>query len=653
MLLFGIWFPERWSVDERFPWLKSLLVVPLGALAILTAVVDVGSSERYRLVEWLIPWLNRVGSGSRVLTVAAISVFFFALFWKLWTVTNPDSRRRLRLLMAGSLVSLAPMCLLLVAELVSRRPAASFGDPIVLPVIVLFLLFPVTLGYVIVVQRAFGVGMVIRTGVQHALARGGVGVLIALLVVSVFIAIKAEIGKPNVSRARIMMFVAYGFMGVSLLQRFSRRAAAWIDRRFFREAVNAEQLLSGLTEQVRTMVEAQPLMETVTRCLSASLHVERIALLLRSNGSYRPACALGYESEPEAEFPADSATVKALAGERRPLPVYLEDKRSWVWRAPLDEAERQRLERLGAQLLLPVAVRDNMLGFLSLGPKRSEEPYSGSEMRLLEAVALQTGLALEHSRLTEAIAREVARRERLNREIEIAREVQERLFPQKAPVIEGVECAGACRPAQGVGGDYYDFLELPGGQHGFAIGDVSGKGIPAALLMAGLQASLRGQTIDGAPDLAAMMGTINRLIYDATPSNRYATFFYAQYEPSSRRLRYVNAGHNAPMLFRPGGEVLRLEEGGPVIGLFRPAQYSHGEIELTPGDLMVAFTDGVSEAMNAAEEEWGEERLAEAVRAAVDAAPEDLVARLMAGADAFAAGAPQHDDMTLLVLRVR
>jgi sigma-B regulation protein RsbU (phosphoserine phosphatase) len=107
------------------------------------------------------------------------------------------------------------------------------------------------------------------------------------------------------------------------------------------------------------------------------------------------------------------------------------------------------------------------------------------------------------------------------------------------------------------------------------------------------------------------------------------------------------------MLFRPGGEVLRLEEGGPVIGLFRPAQYSHGEIELTPGDLMVAFTDGVSEAMNAAEEEWGEERLAEAVRAAVDAAPEDLVARLMAGADAFAAGAPQHDDMTLLVLRVR
>jgi sigma-B regulation protein RsbU (phosphoserine phosphatase) len=203
-----------------------------------------------------------------------------------------------------------------------------------------------------------------------------------------------------------------------------------------------------------------------------------------------------------------------------------------------------------------------------------------------------------------------------------------------------------------VGGDYYDFFELTGGQFGIAIGDVSGKGIPAALLMASLQASLRGQTIEGGYDLARLMGNINRLIYDTTPTNRYATFFYGQYDPATRRLAYVNGGHNAPMLFR-GDSVERLEQGGPVVGLFRPAVYTHGSVSLEPGDLIVAFTDGISEAMNAADEEWGEEQLAQAVRccaAQMDARA--MIPELMTAADRFAAGAPQHDDMTLVVVRV-
>ena len=266
-------------------------------------------------------------------------------------------------------------------------------------------------------------------------------------------------------------------------------------------------------------------------------------------------------------------------------------------------------------------------------------------------MAAQTGLALENSRLSEAIAAEVAQREMLHREIEIAREVQQRLFPQTMPEIPALEYAGHCRPARGVGGDYYDFLALSSGRLGLAIADVSGKGIPAALLMASLQASVRGQSQSGPGHVAELMANVNVLVCEASPENRYATFFYGLFDPATRRLVYTNGGHNPPILLR-GSEVLRLENGGPPVGLFRFSRYEQAEIELESGDLLLLFTDGISEAENPAEEEWGEEALIATARACSGLPPADTIARIMQAADAFAAGAPQHDDMTLVVARV-
>jgi len=158
-------------------------------------------------------------------------------------------------------------------------------------------------------------------------------------------------------------------------------------------------------------------------------------------------------------------------------------------------------------------------------------------------------LALENSRLTAQVAAEVADRVERTRELELAREVQERLFPQTCPPIAGLDYAGACRPALGVGGDYYDFIRLSDTELGIAIGDVSGKGIPAALLMATLRAYLHGQTRHRVTDLAEVAVNLNRLVYECSSANRYATFFYAQYDSTTRLLEYVNAGHNPPLIF--------------------------------------------------------------------------------------------------------
>jgi phosphoserine phosphatase RsbU/P len=221
--------------------------------------------------------------------------------------------------------------------------------------------------------------------------------------------------------------------------------------------------------------------------------------------------------------------------------------------------------------------------------------------------------------------------------------------------VEGLEFAGYCRPQQGVGGDYYDFVPLANGGLGIAVGDVAGKGIAAALTMATLQAGLRGQTIKPSGGPAEMIQLINRLVYEGSASNRYATFFYGEYDPQSRKLLYVNAGHNSPIVYRPNGDgrqILRLEEGGTVIGLFPETPYKEASVQLQKGDVIVGFTDGISEAMDAKEEEWDEPRLIDCLGQCFSRNAADIIGQILDCVDGFTAGAAQHDDMTLVVVRV-
>jgi len=219
------------------------------------------------------------------------------------------------------------------------------------------------------------------------------------------------------------------------------------------------------------------------------------------------------------------------------------------------------------------------------------------------------------------------------------------------PELSGAKISGFCRPALGVGGDYYDVIDIGDGRVGLAIGDVSGKGISAALLMASLRASLRGVTLDSPRDFAKLMHQVNRLVYEASASNRYATFFFASYDPATRSLECVNAGHNPPVVLR-GEETIRLEADGPVVGLLPSAPYSEQSLTLQPGDLLILYTDGISEAMTMDDEEWGEERMIAAARRSMHKPADEVLDDLFVAADLFTAGAPQHDDMTLLILKL-
>jgi sigma-B regulation protein RsbU (phosphoserine phosphatase) len=267
-------------------------------------------------------------------------------------------------------------------------------------------------------------------------------------------------------------------------------------------------------------------------------------------------------------------------------------------------------------------------------------------VQLLSPVATQTGLALENSRLTQAVASEVVHRESAAREMEIAKAVPSRLFPQHSPAAAGLDLAGRCQPALEVGGDYYDWVELSGGELAIVIGDISGKGVPAALLMASLQASSRAIALAGVPDLAVLMRKLNLLMYDASPTNRFETSFCCVYNPLSGRLLYSSAGHNPALLIRANShEPIWLRTAGPALGLRRKSTFEQVEFIMAGGDRLVLYTGGVTEARNPEGDEFGEERLLGTLRSLGNYCATQMVDAVLKAVHQFADGTFQHDDI--------
>jgi serine phosphatase RsbU (regulator of sigma subunit) len=300
-------------------------------------------------------------------------------------------------------------------------------------------------------------------------------------------------------------------------------------------------------------------------------------------------------------------------------------------------------------VLLPLAGRNRLMGVMVLGPKRSEEPYSPSDLQLLASIGMQAGLGLEVNELAQSLADEAARHQRVQREVEIAREVQQRLFPQ-IPEVAGMDLAGHCRPALGVGGDYYDVVPLDDGRLAIAIGDVSGKGIAAALLMANLQANLRSQCALAVDQPQLLLQSVNRLFCENTADSAFATLFFAEYDDAHGRLRYVNCGHLPALILRPDDTIEHLHATATVLGMFKAWDCEVGETRLLPGDALALYTDGITESFNDADEQFGEDRLAAALLRHRALCPQSMLTAVVDEVRQFSLR-EQHDDITLIIAK--
>jgi sigma-B regulation protein RsbU (phosphoserine phosphatase) len=398
LMLFGIAFPERLPFDRRYPWVKWIVAGYQVLVAVLLAV-GVGW-WMYRL-DWAQRWISPPiqlltgveGDFGGFVDGVALVICAGALGWKAFAAPSRDARRRLMLFFLGATPAVVALLIGIVAQRLEYTPA---GWPL-LVLGLMVLAFPLTTAYVIVVHRAMDVRVAIRQGLQYLLARGGVRVFqIALLVAATIAA--TTLLTVNTEFWQLALVVG-GLVAVAIAsRRFSDRLGRWVDRRFFREAYEADAILSDLATRVRTIVETQPLLETVATRIAESLHVPRIAILLDDGGAFRPAYALGYGEAPAVAIPPDGVTVARLRRQQHAV-VRFDDQDSWVQMAADDE--RRSLEVLKPELLLPLSLNEKVLGIMSLGLKQSEEPYSKTDIRLLDSVAAQTGLALENGRLTD------------------------------------------------------------------------------------------------------------------------------------------------------------------------------------------------------------------------------------------------------------
>jgi len=358
----------------------------------------------------------------------------------------------------------------------------------------------------------------------------------------------------------------------------------------------------------------------------------------------------------ELSIPARGFLLNRLAHYPHPVAITDRDFDAWLrWARkfrPRHVAEIERLRQSGVRMAVPLRTKTDLIGVLLLGAPGARPRYTSSDKHLLRSSADVFALLIENAHLTTRAVEQ----EKLRKDVALAAEVQRRLLPAGPPRSPIATLAAFTLPARFVGGDYYDFLDLGGGRTGIAVADVSGKGVAAALLMSAVQASLRVITSAGEVPLSQLAARMNAFLYQSTGANKYATFFYAELDEKTRQLAFVNAGHNPPFLVRAsdaGATVVELAAGGTVIGLFEEMSYESASVELRSGDLLVAFTDGVTEALDTSGNEFGEERLKDLLRSVLGAPADDVASHLAAAMKAWIHGAEQHDDLTFVVVALR
>ncbi|MCG8608469.1 SpoIIE family protein phosphatase [bacterium] len=345
-------------------------------------------------------------------------------------------------------------------------------------------------------------------------------------------------------------------------------------------------------------------------------------------------------SQPIGKYRLDNDLTGWMIKNRKPLLI------NDISRDETFKLQRELFKEIHSILSVPLLCKGRLIGVLNVFNKKGGLDFSSEDQRLLSIISSQSAQVIENARLYE----EEKQLREFEKELETARSMQMRLLPKESPHIPCFEVAGVSHPAREVGGDYYDFIDLGDKSWGIALGDVVGKGVPAALLMSNLQATLRSQAWTNTSIVECISKT-NNILYLNTESNKFATLFYGTLSPETSVFRYVNAGHNFPFHFDQKGNVSSLEKGGIVLGLIPDCPFEEDEIELKPGELVVIYSDGVTEAENTKEELFDEQRLQEVVNQSKHLNAQQLVDLLVERVKSFTGAKAQDDDITLIVLK--
>jgi phosphoserine phosphatase RsbU/P len=642
-------FPVRSPLERRLPWLKWVLLaanaclqwggVRSGEFAALSFMNGLISPSQIALLRIFVAY------GTVLLGV-------LSLVWNAIGAPGIEDRRKLKVMLWGTLVGVAPAVLIGLPYDLSHVPTpfwAQFAKATFL------FLIPLSFAYAVVRHRVMDIPVLLRRSARYLLVERGFTILILLISVGITLWFGQAFSRhfSAGSRATIPIGASFGVLLILSAIQVHRQVRTRLDRAFFRSAYDAQQILENLAANALTVSDRPTLAGLLHQQIREALHPRPLTIYLHSADGDLQA----YAGDPRVE--EFRLTVnEQLLGQLR--------GRSGAFEVNPDDRRGSALHWQHAECLVPIrgsstssnpkdgvaqAADGPLQGLVVLGPRLSEEPYSARDKRLLTSVASQASIAMRSIALAERMAERIEAERRTEQEMQIASQVQSRLLPQETPNLATLECAGKCIQTRAVGGDYYDFLEFGSGKIGMVLADISGKGISGALLMANLQASLRGQYALAVDDLPRLLRSVNNLFHKNTETNHYATMFFSLYDDASRVLRYVNCGHNPPVLLRETGVVERLEATATVLGLFEQWDCCVAERQLVAGDVLLMYTDGISEAAPGQDaEEFGETRLITTLQALSGQRACEMLNGIIEEVQRFS-HAEQADDMTLIVAR--
>jgi serine phosphatase RsbU (regulator of sigma subunit) len=494
---------------------------------------------------------------------------------------------------------------------------------------------PGSIAYSIVRYKFLDAKLLARRAILYALTSAAlVGVYLLVVnqlnrVVTDVTGLSADVFEP------VFLIIA-----LVLFQPAVARLEEVLDHLFMKDPGDYRNVVRQLVRELQTTIDLEVLLSRTIRTLAEALLTRRAYILA---------------------FTRDGAMVRRAGGE-----APLEDERrlaevlarvggeSLSYR-PADRVDGLEPEavaflrtRMGLSLLVPLRWREDLVGMIALGPKVLGTNYTSEDEALLTTLAAQASVSLQNALLL----RDRVQVARLEEELSLARDIQQKSLLSHFPPMPRCEVHALYVPSRHVGGDFYDVVEADDGSYLVAIADVSGKGMPAALLSAMLQASLRTQA-GTVRRLSDILCNINSLLYQRTESHRFATFFLARVDCRSLELTFSNAGHNWPVVARASGERILLERGGTILGILDRVEFQEGRVALSPGDVVVLYTDGMSEAANATGEQFGDERLYDLVQSLPRSlSAREVAERLLAEVRTFLDGVDPQDDITVLVLRV-
>ena len=626
-------FPTRSPIDRKVPWLKWALLV--SGICLSLGGYRHGSSEALPFILTVLP--DRVAQDARrVVVYSAIFLGLISLLCNRFSVSSKDDLRKIKVIFWGTVVGVTPS---VVTALAHEVFYADFSFWVTFARVILLLLFPLSFAYAVVKHRVMDIPVLLKRSARYFVVERGFVMLIFVLSVGLTLWFGQAFSRyfSAGSKAAIPIGATFGVLVISGATQAHRRVRTRLDRVFFRSSYDAQQILEDLAAKTLNTSSREGLALLLHQNIRDALHPSSaFVYLLANNGQL-----VAYAGNPPPEALTLSSTgagIAELADRDGPLELISEAMQG-TQLAPLEPECLVPIRGSGGGTLQGVAV---------LGPRLSEEPYSASDKRLLASVASQAGIAMRSITLAEKMAEQMETERRTAQEMQIARQVQSRLLPQRAPSLKTLDCSGKCIQTRAVGGDYYDFLDFGSGRLGLVLADISGKGMSAALLMANLQANLRGQYALALEDVPRLLRSVNHLFYRNTETSHYATMFFAIYDDGTRRLRYVNCGHNPPILMRVNGDLDRLTATSTVLGLFEEWDCTVAECELASGDVLVIYTDGISEAGPNEEEEFGEERLIATIRKYQQQSAGEILDNILSDVQQVSRGR-QADDMTLIV----